>query len=181
MTGHDILRSIGRLVADVLPGYEVGWFVEESSQRPCATVVQSTPVASIPFGSRHAELVAGFAVVALPARADDPAASAHEAGRVAEALLLSLTRGQDAALVRGDRAHPARLPVWDYSDVGPSEGSARRAGVARIEAPAVQVTPDPREPRAYLVTCDLRAEWSRSVAVADPRPLVGSVPIGRRP
>lgn len=180
MTGHDVLRSLARLTSELLPDFEVAWFASEDVQRPSVSVVQSAPTSSQPFSRQYAELAASFAVVASTARMSDEARGAHEAARVAEVLLTGLQRGTDAALARDDRWHPGRLPIYSYEGLGPDQAATVRAGVARVEGVAVQVTADPREARSFLVTADVRATWSMFVGRSVSRPLVGSVPIDRR-
>lgn len=158
----------------------MAWFASEATQRPTAIVVQSAPTSSQPFSRHYAELAAAFAVVASPARMEDEARGAHEAARVAEVLLTGLQRGTDAALARDDRWHPGRLPIYSYAGLGPDEAATVRAGVARVEGVAVQVSADPREARSFLVTADLRATWSTFVGRSVPRPLVDAVGIDRR-
>ncbi|MDP1849781.1 MAG: hypothetical protein Q8K79_18490 [Solirubrobacteraceae bacterium] len=117
----NVLRSIQRTVSVALgPEWEVGSAVEGTWARPCARVIQATPVHSTPHGARFRDLSQGYSVAAWPvAFAVTADAALAEALRVETLLRDAFTRGVESAHFRAGRASPLRVPLLDYSAVPP--------------------------------------------------------------
>jgi hypothetical protein len=174
------LRSLARYVALALgEDFEVRFAPDEGAfARPCARVTEATPANSTPHGARHRDLRQTCSVVAFPTEGITAESSLIEAKRVERLLLDAFAKGIDAASFRNGRAHPMRVPLFDYSGVGLREAAtdAERIGFMRVvEPPALSTYPDPSDERLYVVTCDVRLGWSECIGVAHDGPLVERV------
>lgn len=178
-TPTDAMRSLGYYLSIALgQDWEVRFAVEEGAfQRPFLRLTPSAPLESTAHGAMAVEMRRTYAVVAFPAYFDDIDASAMEAARVEDALLLAFARGVMTASFRSNRAHPMRVPLWSFGGVGPAETpemAAARDGVPRRaandfmrvdEPPTFTTLPDSDEDRAFIVVGNVRLRWARSIAV----------------
>ena len=175
------LRSLNRYVSLALPDFEVRFAVEEGAfERPYARVAAATPVHSTPRGSHHVELRQAFAITAYPTHGINAESSLLEAARVERLLFVAFAKGIDQASysARSQRAHPMRVPLFDYTGIGLREAATDvdRIGYLRVlDPPALESSPDPAWDSAYVVTCDLRLGWSESVAPPPMGEIVESV------
>jgi hypothetical protein len=167
----NVTRSLARYVALALADFEVRFAADEASlERPFALVTEATPANSTPHGARHREVRQSFTVVAYPLEGINAESSMIEAKRVERLLLDAFAKGIDpVGFRRGTgRAHPMRVPLVHYTDVGVREAAtdAERTGFMRVvEPPAVSVFADPSDDRVYIVACDVRLAWSEYVGV----------------
>lgn len=173
------LRSLTRTTAQALGGeWEVTFAGSEAGtfQRPYCGVVPSTDERAIPHGARHLEIRRGFALAAYPVAGLSAEASRMEAERVKGLLRRAFAQGIDTASFARGRAHPLRLPLWDYGALGlfAPATDANRIGFMRVvEPPAFSAFPD--DSGAFVVTCDLRLAWGETIAIPNTRPIVRAV------
>ena len=174
------LRSLTRYVALALEDFEVRFAIEEGGfQRPFARVAAATPVHSAAHGARHIELHQAFSITAYPTRGINEESSLLEAARVERLLLVAFARGIDQVSysARSQRAHPMRVPLFDYTGIGLREAATDldRIGYLRVlDPPALASSADPALDSAFVVTCDLRVGWTESVAP----PPTGEIVVG---
>src|SRR4051812_48897449 len=127
-TTTDALRSLKRYVAIALGAdWEVRLSGEEGAfERPFCRVSAATGGRSMPFGPLNTDLTLPCAVVAYPHAQVDADHALLEGQRVAELLHAAFARGvhEDSFRVVGGvgdvtvmRAHPARVPLYDYAGV----------------------------------------------------------------
>jgi hypothetical protein len=180
-TSLDVLRSVKKYVAEfVLPGFEVRLTSEEGAwERPFCRVGWATPASLVAHGARAVEVRRTMSLVAWPAYSASP----DEARVAAEGLVEAMTVGW--APDRG-RAHPRRIPIWNYAGVPltAAVGSGARAATdfaSIVEDPSVGDLEDPDTDLSRLVTCDLRLRWMRSVAVPVPGELIDTVVVNPAP
>lgn len=179
----NVLRSVTRYLTLALGDpWEIrfgGSAQEGALERPFAGVVPATPTTSIAHGARHAELRQTLSISAYPVEGISDESSLLEAMRVERMLWRAFAQGIDPASfsARSARAHPLRVPLYDYAGVGLFEAvdDTRRAGFARvIEPPAFQSFD---AGGAFVVVGDLRLAWQENVAVpvpATPTRIVGA-------
>jgi len=181
------VRSLAKYLADsVLLGgdWEVRWSGqaagEEGFERPYCGIVPSTGRATVPLGPLHAEMRQTFSVVAFCVEGLNTDSSMIEAGRVEALLTMAFARGHDPVLysARSPRAHPRRVPAWDFSEVGLFEAATdadRIAPMRVVETPAFQTIADGHG--RYCVAGDVRLAWVENVSVPSTRPLVERVAV----
>jgi hypothetical protein len=88
---------------------------EGEVSRPFARVTAATPIASTPHGSRHVDLIQGYAIIAFPTIFPiTPEAAMSEARRVERLLRDGFTAGIETEHFRKGRRHPLRIPIYDY-------------------------------------------------------------------
>lgn len=165
----DVLRSAKKYVASVLPEYEVRLSSEEGAwERPFCRVAFSTPILVIPHGARDVELRRTLSVVCWPREAESAEAARLDAEALVERLLMAFAQGtHEESFARG-RAHPFRMPLWDWDGVALTQTSDVRdeRDFADIpEQPSVGDIRDPNSDLSRLVTADLRLRWMRSTRV----------------
>lgn len=165
---RSMLRYLAAALGDEWEVRPTGGSPADEFGRPFVRVGPSTPESSLPLGARHVELRQSFAAVAFPVIAESAEGSALEAARVSRVLLLAFAQGVDEASfgTRSGRAHPLRVPLFDYSGVplGVPVPEDRRTGYARVlEGPDVDSAADPADPRAFVVTLDVRLSWTQAI------------------
>ena len=166
----DAIRSLARYTSEALgDDFEIAWVAEHGTfERPYARIRETTGVQSVAIGARHAELRQSFGIVAYPFAFPTETAGMVEAQRVRELLWRAFAQGIDpqSFSTRSDRAHPLRVPLFDYSQTGLREAAtdADRIGYLHVvEAPTFDVYADPEDARSLLVAATLRLAWTRYV------------------
>lgn len=182
----DVLRSTKKYIAeDVLPAYEVRLSSEEGAwQRPFCRVAWSTPGNQRAVGKLQLELRRTLSIVVWPEESETADAGKLAAEAVVEALTLAFSMGlhTDSYRSASNRAHPRRIPLWDYEGVGlaaavDEDARATTDFAAVIEDPEIGDIDDPDTPKSRVVTADIRLRWTRSVAVAAEGAVVVGVPL----
>lgn len=177
------MRSFKKYVAErVLTEYEVRLSSEEGAwERPFCRVAWTTPVALIAHGARVLECRRTMQVVCWPVQSETP----DEARLVGEGLTEELTRafaiGLHPTSYSGSRAHPFRVPIYDYQGKGALDVTLETDRAANDfawlpEQPNVGDIDDPNTDLSRLVIADFRVKWMRSTAV--PESLVPVVTVG---
>jgi hypothetical protein len=166
----NVLRSLSRYIALALDGFEIRVAAEEAAgfARPWARIAAATPVAATMHGPRHRECRQSFSVNCFPLAGINGESSLVEALRVEALLLEAFLGGLDERLFSrySDRRHPARVPLFDYSNVPLYEAVTedRRAGTARVvETPTLRSFPDPNDDLFYTTACVVRLGWNERV------------------
>jgi hypothetical protein len=177
---RSLIRYVALALGDEWEVRPTGGSPADEFARPFCRVGPSTPATSTPHGARHLLLRQSFAAVAFPAVGQTPEASALEASRVERLLLLAFAQGIDPAAYssRSGRAHPLRVPLFDYAGVpwGVPVPEDARAGFARvIDGPEVQAAADGADPRMFVVALDFRLEWSQYIGRDLSGPVLQSV------
>lgn len=132
----------------------------------------------MPIGARHVERRQTFSVLGYPMVGINSESSWIEAARVERLLLAAVAQGIDVEGWREGRAHPLRIPLFDYEGVGLRDAVTedQRAGWMRvIESPEIQTLPDPSESGALAVVCDLRCAWTEGIGVPIDGPILRRV------
>jgi len=177
----NVIRSMVRYCSEALGDeWEVRMAIDESFGRPFARVTPATPVASTPHGPAHRDLRQTISIVAFPTEGINAESSAFEAARVERLLLDAFTKGIDAPSFssRSQRAHPMRVPLFDYENVGLRDAAITRIGYLKVtDPPAVSYFPDPSSTDSYVVTADIRVGWNESVAPPPSGPLTQTVTV----
>jgi hypothetical protein len=176
------LRSLAKYCALALPDFELRWGDSLDFSRPFARVTTATGVVSVPIGARCVERRQTFSILAFPVQGLNQESSLIEASRVEGLLLAAIAQGINVESWREGRAHPLRIPLYDYSGLGLRDAATEQVGWMRvIESPEFEIVPDPSESGGLAVVCDLRCAWTASVAVPIDGPLVARVaaePVG---
>lgn len=178
------VRSLARYLSLALPDVEVRWGDDLDFARPFARVSTATGITSVPIGARCVERKQTYSTIVFPVQGLNQESSLIEASRVEGLLLAAIAQGIDTAAWREGRAHPLRVPLYDYAGVPlrVAVTEERRDGWMRvIESPEFEIVPDPSESGGLAVVCDLRLAWTESIAVPIPGPLVARVaaePVG---
>lgn len=177
-----VIRSLTRYVAMALADFEVRSAGEEGTfERPFAAVVQATDTRAIALGARAVEVRAGFSVTAYPLPGISREASEWEAHRVQRLLFEAFAVGIDPASFAKGRAHPQRIPLWDYAGVPlfePAPAAPRIGYLRLVEPPAFTTFPDAGAD-TFTVACDLRVSWSEGTAIPEAGRLVATVGVSR--
>lgn len=180
----DVLRSAKLYVSMVLPGYEVRLSSEEGTwERPFARVAWSTPMSLMAVGAYHAEMRRTLSVVAWPVESASADLARLAAEDLVEQLTVGFAIGVYAPAFHEVRAHPLRIPIWDYSGVAVNaavnQTTARATGdfAAIVEPPSIGDIDDPNTELGRLVTCDLRLSWMRSTALSVTHPVTTEIDI----
>lgn len=169
-TSEDVLRSAKKYLAElVIPDFEVRLSSEEGAwERPFARVAFTTPMWPMARGSVTVDIRRTLQVVAWPKVSDTPDEARLAAERLNEQFFLAFAKGLLTDAYHQNRAHPLRLPIWDYSEVtvAADDDDREATDFARIiEQPDIGDIDDPDTENSRLVIVNLRLEWSRSIAV----------------
>ncbi|MET0604406.1 MAG: hypothetical protein ABW167_20640 [Baekduia sp.] len=182
----DVLRSVKKYIAeDVLPDYEVRLSSEEGAwERPFCRVAWSTSGNQRAIGKLQLELRRTLSIVVWPVESATADEGKLVAEAVVEALTLAFSMGlhTDSYRSASNRAHPRRIPVWDYDGVPLTAAVAENARATTdfatvIDDPEIGDIDDPNTPKSRVVTGDIRLRWTRSVAVAAEGEVVVGVPL----
>lgn len=184
----DVLRSAKKYLSEfVVPDYEVRLSSEEGAwERPFIRVAWVTPtLPRMLSGGRQVETRRTLSIVGWPEEVtedDGPGAAVERAEALVEALTLGFMQGlhTESWVPERGRAHPLRVPIWNYAgkalDEPADDGDRVPQDFASIvEEPSVGTIRDPNTDLSLLVTCDLRLRWTRSVAIVDTSPVVETV------
>lgn len=183
-----VLRSFKVYVSEVLPDYEVRLSSEEGAfARPFARVAWTTPITVIPHGARVTECRRTLQVVCWPQESDTPDEARIVAENVVEALFVGFMQGIHEASMARDRgrAHPLRVPIYDFTGKGPYDEVTEddrdpRDHASIPEQPNVGDIEDPDTDLSRIVIADIRVRWMRGVDVAitgPPAYTVGAKPV----
>lgn len=170
----DVLRSAKKYVATVLPEFEVRLSSEEGAwERPFCRVAWSTPTLVIPHGARMIECRRTLSVVAWPVEAESPDQARLDAEAITERLLMAFAQGVHAPSYNTatGRAHPFRMPIYDWTGIPITETAPDTARDPRDfadvpEQPSVGDIRDPNADNSRVVTGDFRLRWLRSTAIS---------------
>lgn len=194
-TPTDALRSLKKYVAASLGAeWEVRLEDEDGAfDRPFARVNPTDRATITMQGAYVRDYAQPFAVVCYTEPKLTPAEAGLEAGRVEELLITAFTVGTHQAsfgVARGfldathmfGRAHPMRVPLYDYDGVALTEAVSEDARDARdfmriTNPPVVGRIDDPNDPLTYVVTANIQMSWSRVAAVLSDGMSVESVRI----
>lgn len=171
----NVLRSIARATAHALGSeWEIGLQSAEGTfSRPYCRVAASTPINSRPHGSSHRDLTRGFSVIAHPTNfSATPESALSEAARVERLLLDGFTRGLHTAAFHAGRAHPMRLPLFDYAGVAFGAPASDVIGWLHIIDASVGVIGDPADETAFVVVADLRVSWNEALGLDSGPPVL---------
>jgi hypothetical protein len=186
-TSEDVLRSFKRYVALlVIPDFEVRLSSEEGAwERPFCRVAWTTPITNVAHGARAVECRRTMQIVAWPAESEKPDDAVLVAERLNEQFTQAFSVGLHAASYnRGTgRAHPLRVPIYDYADVPAEEPVTEDDRAATdfasiVEQPTVGDIPDPNTDLSRLVIADLRVRWMRSTAIPTDGETIEQVVVG---
>jgi hypothetical protein len=185
----DVVRSFKKYVALALPAYEVRLSSEEGAwERPFARVAWTTPSVLTMHGARQVESRRTLQIVCWPLEAQTPDGAILAAEEVVETLTLAFAKGIHSASYNNatGRAHPLRIPIYDYSDVDEvgavtEDDRAATDFASLAEPPNVGDIPDPNTDLSRLIVADLRVRWMRNVAVPIDGSLVQTVPLSGNP
>lgn len=168
----DALRSVKRWVAMVLPEWEVR-LDDEAISFPYARVDQTTPTVVSPGSSAKLFNVAmGLGVACYP----EPQESVEKSKALAYAcqnrLLLANRRGVG-------NSRPARIPLYNYNNVGLDEPATEdhrfTSDFMRVVDFSVQPLPDPGQENRIAVNCGLRVTWRRVGLIEESGPIARAV------
>lgn len=176
---RSLIRYVALALGDEWEVRPTGGSLADEFARPFCRVGAATVATTTPIGARQTETRQTFSIVAFPTVAATPEASELEAARVENLLTIAFVRGIDPALSARGRAHPLRVPLFDYSGVawGQPVGDDARLGVARvIEPPTASSAADPADARVFVVALDVRLSWTQSIAEPLTGELVQAVP-----
>lgn len=186
-TSLDVLRSTKKYVGELaLPDYNVRLASEEGTwERPFCRIGWSTPAVNASQGQLALQITRTLNVVVWPAEA----ASGDEAVLVAEGVVEMLTLAFAVGLhtpsyrPSSNRAHPSRIPIWDYdgkafTDQATDADRDPRDFAWVVEPPSFDHLEDESTPRSRLVVGDVRLRWFRYIGVETPGEVV--VTVGQR-
>lgn len=184
-TPTDALRSLKKYVASSLgPEWEVRFTGEEGAfSRPFARVGAVSSARTVARGALTFDMSQPFSVVCHPKETETPDEARMEAARVQMLLVAAFSIGTHkpsyhvvgSRVVAGhavniSRAHPLRVPLYDYSSV-PLGGAATelnrnaRDFMRVSEDPTVEVIADPNDDLRFAVAAAATMSWAISAAV----------------
>jgi hypothetical protein len=74
------------------------------------------------------------------------------------------------------RAHPLRVPLFEYDGVPPGQAASERIGWLRVlDPPALNSFTGPSSDSGYVVSCDVRLGWNEPVGLPPNDNLVETV------
>jgi hypothetical protein len=178
-TIENALRSLRYYVAQHLLDYNEDFDIrlaieEDAWERPAATVQSAGPAELQNTTRRVATSIRPFAVYIYPAIQADAKAAQLEASRVEDAV-------QRMFRVGGFGGHPARVPLYDWSDVADNEalGEADPLGYMFVSDSNVDHRPDPDDERLQTVIVNVRLNWRSAAEVPSEGAEIETVSIDR--
>lgn len=175
----DIARSLHYTFGQYLRAYDANFdlrtAVDEAVQeRPTGTIQASGPVAASNKSFRIAESIRPYAIYLYPLKQATPKEAEFEALRL-EAFCLAFAQ-------KGGRggSRPARLPLYDWSDVGDAEGlptGSEPVAYCRVEDFSVDHKPDPDDETYQTVFVTMRISWRSKGQEFDVVPILESIKV----
>jgi hypothetical protein len=189
-TSTDALRSLKKYVAESLgDAWEVRLVGEEGAfRRPFCRVGTTTPGADAAIGARLIEKKQTFNLMAYPVERNKPEDARLEAEAVRDLMSLAFSQGTHAASMAPGRyrAHPRRVPLYDYDGIALDEPADEdthndRDHMRVTGDPNFTPVADPEDDLLWVITGTVTLWWTKSVVPAYSPPLVEEVliePIG---
>lgn len=165
---RDVIRSIHYHVAQHVKAYDAEFDIrlaieEDAWERPAAIVQTAGPAVLSNQGRRIAETIRPFVVYLYPKAGATPKLAELEAQRLEGALAKIFQVG-------GFGGHPARIPLFDWSEIADGEGlpdGTEHVAWLKVKDATVDHKPDPDDETLQTVYANLRVSWR---GVGEPMP-----------
>lgn len=167
-TTRDVLRSLQRYTGSILPApWDVRISLENATpDRPFVLVTQNGPALTIgSFGAHSLRRQIAVSINAYLPEGVTREAAEEAAADLGEALWVGMIARGTQPATRGQL-----LPLWDFigdttEGLNPPRGHCDYATMVNFFTRAI---PDQANPRLMTAVTDMRLQWWRAGAVADP-------------